>query len=50
MGRIGRSYPSPWVSAEPAAPESMSLAVIGGMLGLLAVLGLVGWLLISVAS
>ncbi len=48
MGRIGRSYPrfQPQPpESEPASARGSASRVIGAIVGLLAALGLIGWLL-----
>jgi hypothetical protein len=51
MGRIGRSYPrfeaQPKAPAEPAeAAGDWAFQVLGAVIGILAALGLIGWLMI----
>jgi len=48
MGRIGKSYPR-FEERQPAAPaqdaRSYRFQLLGAVLGILAALGLIGWLL-----
>lgn len=48
MGRIGRSYPRfqpQQPEGEPAQPARSASHVLGAVIGLLAALGFIGWLL-----
>jgi hypothetical protein len=50
MGRIGKSYPRSGIdatryAAPPSAEESFAVQATGALLGILAALGLIGWLL-----
>jgi hypothetical protein len=50
MGRVGRSYPrfgeAPKPSVLPAQEEGPGAQVAGALVGILAALGFIGWLLL----